>query len=134
MGSTSTKQEVQQPVEVETSNGFHLLEIHLPTAGMGILTFIFVACIVILLVRCYKRCASGQHHVWQHQAPPIHQPYQQPYNPWSPDIRPMIYFISSDGRLSHQPTPTGRFQDLDVDNTPSVQAPAPTTTADDDIA
>lgn len=80
-GSSSKEQETKQEVatEIDQSSGFHLLEIHLPTAGMGIgliliLIMIFCCCFPIVRrsMQLWKRLQrvenSGQPN---HQAPQI---------------------------------------------------------------
>ena len=44
-----------QAVEVDSSSGFHILEVHAPTAGASIIGIIFVVCLFVTLYFCLRR-------------------------------------------------------------------------------
>lgn len=83
MGSSSTKETIEQPNEVVESTGFHVIELHFPSTGPGIL-FIVLLVGLILLCACFckKRCNSFSFSHPRRQ-PQQHQlPYQFPMPPY----------------------------------------------------
>ena len=46
------------PVEVEESTGFHVFELHAPTAGVSILTLVVALIAIALAYGCYKKCCG----------------------------------------------------------------------------
>ena len=133
MGNEDSKEEKKaedlppaENVVVENSSGFHVLEIHTPTIGLGIGTLIlfgllgFVLYTICRSVR--KRYLQRPHRPFalQHYAPPhysIPSPYNMPHQMPSPPVPNMLLL---DPRLlqgltgpSHQLLGPGRLRDAD---------------------
>ena len=57
---TTTEKPVDNimPVEVEQSTGFHVFELHAPTAGVSVLTIVVALIAIALAYGCYKKCCG----------------------------------------------------------------------------
>ncbi len=69
-GSSTTKATFQEVGEVDNSSGFHLIEVHTPSMGIGIgsviFTIVFAGIAIIILRKCYKKCWDTMHQqVWR---------------------------------------------------------------------
>ena len=71
MGNSKSTTAVEKPVEVESSSGFHVLELHLPTAGFGLVTLVVFALWVIGLHFCYRCLRRRWFRQSQHQFLPV---------------------------------------------------------------
>lgn len=119
MGISNTKQEVQKPVENINSSGFHIFELHLPTAGAGVTILI----LILLLAYIFKRLCVCPRTRQQHSfnpttmsTPPM-LPLQhfQPFQPFLPpptgyNWHPRLALI--DEREQRQYRTTSRFEDV----------------------
>ena len=61
MGGSSSKNEFSdnEGGEISNSSGFHVFEIHLPTAGKGLVVLIIISICAYLLYKWRKRCTRG---------------------------------------------------------------------------
>ncbi len=59
MGSNSSQEVKKNEGEVNNSSGFHLFEIHMPTAGKGLILIIIISIAAYLLYKWRKRCAAS---------------------------------------------------------------------------
>lgn len=91
MGSkSSTPVKDNEGGEITTSNGFHMFELHLPTAGKSFLMIIIVMAIAYLLYKWRKRCTRTAHTPhFSNQSFPM-MPNQQwfPQMPMLPMLQP----------------------------------------------
>ena len=107
MGSANNKPEKEQAQEIETSTGFHLFEVHAPTAGFSVATMVvlFILAMGFWLLR--KKCQGqnvGRNEWFQpHQQQHIFPPYtlrglmdaqQRSFPPFSP--RQRIFDVEED--------------------------------------
>ena len=77
----------------EISTGFHILEIHVPTVGYGILFFCLIIAIAFFVYRCFKkrlrRSRVTPDLLPSSTAPTATPPPQfPPFSPWTPAIWP----------------------------------------------
>lgn len=56
MGGSNTKEHIKEATEVSNSSGFHVLEIHIPTTGGGILFLILLLLSILATFICFRRC------------------------------------------------------------------------------
>ena len=95
MGKEQSKEkaEVRNTEIQESSSGFHILEIHLPTVGLGFTSIVLFAVAFGLCFCIYRRVAKRYA-----RRPPRQQPAFLPSHaaPWSPDLRTptVIYYVN----------------------------------------
>ena len=98
----------------ETSSGFHLFELHMPTLGMGITTLIFIACLSLIAYMLYKRAlrrrirlhGHGRDHRRGRDYPMELGSCQPPPPPYMPPLyAPTMSYGSSLPVLIAPPTP-----------------------------
>jgi len=86
-GSNQSKQVASQPIEQNQSNGVHLFEFHMPTAGVSIFGLLFV----LGLLYCARLFCRSRYFPHVHQRPdrsileaqPMHT-FVPPYSPYYP--------------------------------------------------
>lgn len=90
MGASNTKAEVVKPVEVEQSSGFHVLELHLPTAGFGLVTLFFAFAFFICCLLCFRHLSRR----WMRR-PHSYSQGNHPFVQWSPHShgRPQVFYL-----------------------------------------
>lgn len=91
MGSSESTQKVEKAAEVEYSSGFHVVELHFPSTGPGILLLLLViAGILCCACFCRRRCHIFQpSSSRQFQFPPYPFPmYQYPLPQYAPSPIP----------------------------------------------
>ena len=105
-----TQQPIRQPVEVDNSSGFHVLEIHMPTAGLGLISLILIVASALLLYKCIRRFKG------RGQAPPSAIPFFPPTG---------FEHLTHQNRASIVYLDGPRFRDITADEdiavTPAVQ-------------
>lgn len=113
MGTSNTKTEtkIEKPVEVEKSTGFHLIELHLPTAGFGLFTLIFALLLFCICFSCFRYFSRR----WMRRPHGFNQPYVQ----WSPHgHRPHIVYFADPFNPQLPPMPlTSRIQEVQNEGT-----------------
>ena len=57
---TTTPAPTEMAIEVEQSSGFHVFELHAPTAGVSFFAIVCALIAVGLAYGCYKRCCFGR--------------------------------------------------------------------------
>ena len=98
-GTSSTETKNETPVEVDNSTGFHVLEIHLPTAGAGLGLLILVV-VIIAFAFYIRRKLKDRYRRRQHARnlpTVIYQPYPR----------------FATGRGLNPPDIIDRFQEID---------------------
>lgn len=95
--NTNNDNRQQENVVTENSSGFHVLEIHTPTAGLGIIVLGAIICVFLCSARCYRKYRdrlSGSHRrrAWYHHGrfgyaanPRDYEPHGLAY-PYCPDL------------------------------------------------
>ena len=117
----------EMPTEIDESSGFHVLEIHAPTAGISFFAIALGLLAIGLAYGCYRRCCYAkifgavtgiqqQAPVMAQSSPP--QPYGQAWGPSSAhgDIQPLLLWATLQNALARPATPA----------LPALQAPLPT--------
>jgi hypothetical protein len=116
----------------ETSTGFHVLEIHAPTVGLGLGSIALLVVLTVLMITCWRKLRKrwtggrrgaerrGMHHMQQPQ-PYAQQwmPPNSPFAPWGPTPAQMQQMQQLMMQLQPMPTrhesgafESGRFRDL----------------------
>jgi hypothetical protein len=79
-GSDSKESEATKPMEnkgiVESSSGFHILEIHVPTVGYGFVFIIIAMVVAMIAYACYRKLKRR----WTH--PGRHRRQRQEHHQW----------------------------------------------------
>ena len=73
-----TQRSTEMPTEVEQSTGFHVFELHAPSAGISFFAIICGLIAIGLAYGCYRRCCFAR--IFGSQSPPANQwiPMTQP--------------------------------------------------------
>lgn len=82
--SKPTNEENSNVGEVVNSGGFHLLELHIPSVGVSMVTMGLIIGVIILIICCCKKCkfwTSNRHQMPSHN--------QMSFNPMYPIPTPM---------------------------------------------
>lgn len=89
MGTTESKEENAKQItdNSTTSTGFHLLEVHFPTLGMGLLVTLFIMAAAYFL---YRQGLCHTHRRRRHPLPLLHDHHLPPWAPpyWPPSWPP----------------------------------------------
>lgn len=87
MGSSTSTQKTDKSAEVVNSSGFHIVELHFPSTGPGILLLlIVVAGILCCACLCRRRCKFSRSPRSSHPQIPM---YNLPYYPYPPPFSPL---------------------------------------------
>lgn len=113
MGNSKSSQKVEKATEVEYSSGFHVVELHFPSTGPGLLLlFLIVAGIVCCMCLCRRRSSFFRSRRQRdHPMFPMVYPLPQPM------LAPPIPAYASTP-LPTSPPPWGTYE--------SLQRPTPT--------
>ena len=94
MGGSQSVQKNEDPGEVSTSTGLHVIELHMPTAGLGIGTLIIIGLFICGSCACYRYFARR----WTRRrrpandftsCPPVHYDARIPAVSWIMNERAM---------------------------------------------
>ena len=93
---TNNYQDNTMPVEVEESSGFHVFEVHAPTAGISFFSFIVALIAIAMAYGCYRKCCAaymsfGRQQPQQPQAIQM-QPIQAPAQP--DQLQPLLQIMA----------------------------------------
>jgi len=83
MGSNTSKDTEAKKQFVDQSSGTHFFEIHMPTMGFGVTSFIILACVIICMYFTCRKVLG-----WQKRQYPHRVVYHQPESSFSPYSAP----------------------------------------------
>lgn len=131
MGGTTSKQDpATEPIMVnnqvnENSEGFHVLELHLPTVGTSLLSTLVLLSLVFCVYKGFKKCnqfVSAPYHQANQRNMVMQQPQSGPLPPWQhywppPTISPPFIAARQEERADrddrpHQSHSTTRFEEV----------------------
>ena len=129
----------EMPVEVEQSTGFHVFELHAPSAGISFFAIVLGLIAVGLAYGCYRKCCfarifSTPPTPWHSMAAPPPVPIAPPPQPDT--LQPLLQLMALQNMQStrvpsrypmlREPSPP-RF--VTIDDLPSPSAPPPVASA-----
>ena len=116
MGSTASKVTKMQTSDSQsTSNGFHMLEIHAPTLGLGFLSIIIMGTILVSCLCFYRRWHLQQHR--RRRQRDVERQRQANFNSAVPDLRALLQGLTFRPPRQLQEPP--RFAELPREDQPA---------------
>ena len=132
-------------VEVDESSGFHVFELHAPTAGVSFFALVCALIAVGLAYGCYKKCCFGRMFAGLEQAPvpppPCYPMQPLPPQPHPDPMQPLLGLLALQQAFNPAPVQPHiqslpyrpparpafpRFTTLPMDIPAACPAPAPT--------
>ena len=117
--ATTTKKPfdgTEMPIEVDQSSGFHVFELHAPTAGVSFFALIFALIAIGLAYGCYRRCCSASLLLPRFQSHPMNampqgipmqpMPTAQPAPPVQDPLQPLLSMVALQRAISGPAAPS----------------------------